>query len=110
MGTMASYSSFNAVNKPIIGDTVLINMLNCLLSLVAGFAVFTVIGYLVSIGSPVSDKVQSIGLAFVSYPAAIEQMKGANFWALLFGITLFCLGIDSSFSTLEATSTVIHDT
>ena len=110
MGTMASYASFNSVNKPIIGDTILINMANCLLSFVAGFAVFTVIGYLVFIGSPVSDKVQSIGLAFVSYPAAIEQMKGANFWAILFGITLFCLGIDSSFSTLEATSTVIHDT
>ena len=37
-------------------------------------------------------------------------MKGANFWAILFGFTLFFLGIDSSFSTLEATSTVLHDT
>jgi uncharacterized protein YacL len=37
-------------------------------------------------------------------------MKGANFWAVIFGLTLFMLGIDSSFSTLEATSTVIHDT
>jgi SNF family Na+-dependent transporter len=38
------------------------------------------------------------------------MMKGANFWAVIFGLTLFMLGIDSAFSTLEATSTVIHDT
>ena len=37
-------------------------------------------------------------------------MKGANFWAILFGFTLFFLGIDSSFSMLEATATVLHDT
>ena len=110
MGTMASYSSFNPINKPIIVDTILISVLNSILSIICGFTVFTVIGYLVTIGSPVSDKVQSIGLAFVSYPAAIETMKGANFWAILFGITLFCLGIDSAFSTLEATTTVLHDT
>ena len=55
MGTMAAYSSFNPINKPIIGDTVKINFANSLLSFIAGFAVFTVIGYLVTIGSPVSD-------------------------------------------------------
>jgi len=38
------------------------------------------------------------------------MMKGANFWALLFALTLFMLGIDSAFSTLEATTTVLHDT
>jgi SNF family Na+-dependent transporter len=110
MGTMASYASFNPKNKPIIGDTFTICLSNSLLSFIAGFAVFTVMGYLITVGSPVSDKLQSIGLAFVSYPAAIELMKGANFWAVIFGLTLFMLGIDSSFSTLEATSTVFHDT
>jgi len=37
-------------------------------------------------------------------------MPGSNFWAVLLGLTLFMLGIDSSFSAIEATSTVICDT
>lgn len=37
-------------------------------------------------------------------------MAGSNIWAVLLGLTLFLLGIDSAFSMVEATSTVICDT
>ena len=109
MGTMTSYSSFNPRNKPIIGDGIKIALTNALISFIAGFACFSVVGYLVERDSPVSDKVASIGLAFVAYPAAIETMTYPNFWAVILGITLFTLGIDSSFSMLEAVSTVMSD-
>ena len=109
MGTMTSYSSFNPTNKPIIGDGIKIALTNALISFIAGFACFSVVGYLVERDSPVSDKVASIGLAFVAYPAAIETMPSPNFWAIILGITLFTLGIDSSFSMLEAVSTVMSD-
>ena len=109
MGTMTSYSSFNPINKPIIGDGIKIALTNALISFIAGFACFSVVGYLVERDSPVSDKVASIGLAFVAYPAAIETMPSPNFWAIILGITLFTLGIDSSFSMLEAVSTVMSD-
>ena len=109
MGTMTSYSSFNPVNKPIIGDGFRIAFTNALISFFAGFACFSIVGYLVGQGSPVSDKVSSIGLAFVAYPAAIETMPSPNGWSLILGVTLFTLGIDSSFSMLEATATVMAD-
>ena len=109
MGTMTSYSSFNPVNKPIIGDGLKIAFTNALISFIAGFACFSTVGYLIGMNSPVSDKVSSIGLAFVAYPAAIETMPWPNFWAIILGITLFTLGIDSSFSMLEATATVMAD-
>ena len=109
MGTMTSYSSFNPINKPIIGDGIKIAFTNALISFIAGFACFSVVGYLVERESPVSDKVASIGLAFVAYPAAIETMTYPNFWAIILGVTLFTLGIDSSFSMLEAVSTVMSD-
>lgn len=109
MGTMTSYSSFNPVNKPIIGDGFKIAFTNALISFIAGFACFSIVGYLVGQDSPVSDKVSSIGLAFVAYPAAIETMPSPNLWAVILGITLFTLGIDSSFSMLEATATVMAD-
>jgi len=110
MGTMTSYSSFNPTNKPIIGDGFKIALINSCISVIAGFAVFSVVGYLKGIGSPVSDKVSSIGLAFVAYPAAIEQMPWANLWSIILSITLFTLGIDSAFSMLEAVATVMADT
>ena len=109
MGTMTSYSSFNDVNKPIIGDAFRIALTNSCISFCAGFAVFSVVGYLIGIGSPVSDKTASIGLAFVAYPAAIETMDAPNFWAFILAVTLFTLGIDSAFSMLEAASTAMQD-
>jgi len=51
-----------------------------------------------------------MGLAFIAYPSAIDTMDAPNFWAVLFGLTLYMLGIDSAFSMVEATSTVICDT
>ena len=109
MGTMTSYSSFNPIDKPIIGDGFKIAFINAGISFFAGFAVFSVVGYLVGIGSPVASETASIGLAFVAYPAAIETMPAPNFWAFILAVTLFTLGIDSSFSMLEACATVMQD-
>lgn len=109
MGSMTSYSSFNPVEKPIIGDGIKIAFINSFISFMAGFAVFSVVGYLIGIDSPVAEKTASIGLAFVAYPAAIETMPAPNLWAFILAVTLFTLGIDSSFSILEAAATVMQD-
>ena len=109
MGSMTSYSSFNPIDKPIIGDAFQIAFTNSGISFFAGFAVFSVVGYLMHIGSPVADKTASIGLAFIAYPAAIETLPGSNIWAFILAVTLFTLGIDSAFSILEAASTVMQD-
>ena len=109
MGVMTSYASYNPVDKPIIGDACKVAFGNSAFSFFAGFAVFSVVGYLVGIGSPVADKTASIGLAFVAYPAAIETMPAPNLWSFILSVTLFTLGIDSSFSMLEACATVMQD-
>ena len=57
MGTMTSYSSFNPIDKPIIGDGFKIAFINAGISFFAGFAVFSVVGYLIGIDSPVSGEV-----------------------------------------------------
>lgn len=109
MGVMTSYASYNRRNKPIIRDVMFISFGNCLLSFYAGFAVFSIVGYLRWLGSPVAQKTSSSGLAFVAYPAAAETMPGSNFWTLILGLTLFMLGIDTAFSLVEAISTVVYD-
>lgn len=47
---MTSYGSYNPVEKPIIMDSVIISISNCGFSFVAGFAVWSVVGYLEAIG------------------------------------------------------------
>lgn len=49
-------------------------------------------------------------MAFIAYPTACDLMKAPNLWAIMLSLTLFTLGIDSAFSMVEATSTVICDT
>ena len=109
-GVLTAQGSYNAYRKPVIFDTVLIAVINCSFSFLAGFAVFSVVGYLRHIGSPVSAEMDSFGLAFISYPTAVTQMGGANWWNLCLFLTFFTLGIDSTFATVEAVSTVVADT
>jgi len=107
---MTSYGSYNDIKKPIILDSFIISCCNCGFSFIAGFAVWAIVGYLEKQGTLKDTKTSSVGLAFITYPTAIDLMAGSNWWAFLLGSTLFMLGIDSSFSAIEATSTVICDT
>jgi len=110
MGIMTSYGSYNPVRKPIIMDNLIIAVSNSTVSFVSGFAVWSVVGYLEAKDSLAKGKVSSIGLAFIAYPTACDMMPASNVWAVILGLTLFLLGIDSAFSMVEATSTVICDT
>jgi NSS family neurotransmitter:Na+ symporter len=109
IGCMISYASYQPTDAPIITNGFAVSLGNSCFSFFAGFAVFSTVGYLVGLNSPVATKVSSIGLAFIAYPAAIETMPAANFWALLLSITLFTLGVDSAFAMVEGTVTVICD-
>jgi len=110
MGIMTSYASYNPENKPIIGPACQVAFGNSSLSFFAGFAVFSTVGYLKGIGSPVADKTAGMSLAFVAYPTAIETLPYSNGWAIMLALTLFTLGLDSAFSLIEAATTVIGDT
>lgn len=110
IGCMVSYASYQPKEAPIISNGFAVALTNSSFSFFAGFAVFSTVGYLVGIKSPVSGNVSSIGLAFVAYPTALETMPASNFWSLLLSITLFTLGVDSAFAMVEGTVTVICDT
>ena len=110
MGIMTSYASYNDPQKPIIGPACQVSFGNSALSFFAGFAVFSTVGYLKGIGSPIADKTSGMSLAFVAYPTALDTLPYSNGWAILLALTLFTLGLDSAFSLIEAATTVIQDT
>ena len=84
------------------------------MSLVSGFAIFGVLGFMAEqFGVEVKDVAKSgPGLAFMAFPQAILEMPGKQFqpaWAIAFFFMIFLLGLDTQFVGLEAMSTSILD-
>ncbi|KRJ97333.1 sodium- and chloride-dependent glycine transporter 2 isoform X2 [Drosophila yakuba] len=105
---MASFSNFRNNAR---WDTILIVSINVFTSILAGFVVFSVLGFLSEkSGIPVETVATGgAGLAFVTYPEAIGMLPVPQLWALMFFFMLFLLGIDSVFVQLEAIMTSILD-
>jgi len=104
MGTLIVYASYLPKNSDITANAFMTSLANCGTAFFAGFAVFSTLGYLAqSMGVGVPEVATSgLGLAFVTYPAAINLLPvaGVLFGALFF-LLLLTLGIDSAFSQIE---------
>ncbi|WOF16425.1 hypothetical protein F1737_06765 [Methanoplanus sp. FWC-SCC4] len=81
-------------------------------SFVAGFAVFSALGYLAHTnGVAVTEVVKGgIELVFVAYPAAISAMPLLpEVFGIMFFLMIVMLGIDSAFSMVDSTSCALQD-
>ena len=67
--------------KIIFRDTLVICFGNCLTSFTAGFAIFSVLGFMAKeLGLKIEDvAVDGGGLAFVAYPDLVTRLPGAPF-------------------------------
>ncbi len=114
-GILIAYASFRPKGSDVVNNAYMTSFANCGFSFLAGFAVFSTLGYLgVSLGQPIADlQTTSFGLAFTSYPTAVEEFPGSVFLQALLGLGFFLmlltLGIDSAFSIVEAVSTAMKD-
>ncbi|CAK1549706.1 unnamed protein product [Leptosia nina] len=103
-GGLVSMASFNKFNYDYLRSSIIIPVVCCGTSILAGFVVFSVLGFAAErAGVPIGEVATAgPGLAFVTYPAAVSMMPAPNFWAITFFTMLFFLGIDSMFVTIEA--------
>ncbi|PSN52584.1 Sodium- and chloride-dependent glycine transporter 2 [Blattella germanica] len=110
-GSLVTLSSYNRFNNNCHRDAFFVCITNTATAILAGFVVFSILGFLAKeLGVDVQDVVQSgPGLAFVTYPEAVLHMPVPHLWAILFFIMLFTLGIGSQFAGLEAMNTAIID-
>ncbi|XP_030649144.1 sodium-dependent proline transporter [Chanos chanos] len=111
VGGLLSMASYNKFDNNVIRDTLVITVGNCATSFFAGFAIFSVLGHMawrkgVKVAE-VADK--GPGLAFVAYPEALALLPGSVFWAIMFFLMLFMLGIDTLFGNMEGISTAVLD-
>jgi len=114
-GILIAYASYMPRGSDVTNNAYITSFANCGFSFLAGFAVFSTLGYLgVALNTPIGDlKATSFGLAFTSYPTAIENIPGGNvvqcLMAFAFFLMLLTLGVDSAFSIIEAVATAMYD-
>jgi len=110
-GIMIAYASYLPEKANITRNALLTAFINSGYSLFAGFAVFSVLGFMsTSQGEPISAVVsQSIGLAFVAYPKAVSLMPGGNIFGAIFFLCLVVAGLSSSISIVEAFTSAMVD-
>jgi len=111
-GVMIGYGSYLGRRAEVTNSALITGLANCGTSFFAGFAVFSMLGYLARVqGLPVPDVTESgTGLAFIVYPTAISQLPAfAGLFGVIFFVTLLTLGIDSAFALQEAFTTGLYD-
>ncbi|XP_063874899.1 sodium-dependent serotonin transporter-like isoform X1 [Scylla paramamosain] len=110
-GTLLALSSYNKFSNNCYRDALLTSSINCLTSFLAGFVIFSVLGYMANVQNKDISEVgeEGPGLVFTVYPEAIATMTGSVFWSIIFFLMLITLGLDSTFGGLEAMITGLCD-
>lgn len=111
-GIMMAYASYLPPKSDIANNALIIALADAGTAFLAGFAVFSTLGYYTyTEGIPI-DKIisSSIPLAFITFPTIINEFPiFRQLFGVLFFLMLFFLGIDSAFSLVEAFSCGIID-
>ncbi|KAM9820365.1 sodium- and chloride-dependent GABA transporter 2-like [Neosynchiropus ocellatus] len=111
LGSLTALGSYNNYNNNCYKDSFLLCLLNSCTSFLAGFAIFSVLGFMakeqhVNI-STVAES--GPGLAFIAYPRAVAMMPFPQLWAVCFFLMIIMLGLDTQFVSLEALMTSVTD-
>ncbi|KAM3605499.1 uncharacterized protein V6R79_026299 [Siganus canaliculatus] len=111
MGTLNVLGSYNQYNNNCYKDCVWICLLNSGTSFVAGFVVFSVLGFMAREHGVTVDAVADSGpgLAFITYPQATALMPLPQLWTVCFFLMLILLAIDTHFVTVESIITSVSD-
>jgi NSS family neurotransmitter:Na+ symporter len=113
-GIMITYASFLKKKSDINNNAFIISLADAGTSFLAGFTVFSVVGYLamqkgIGIGT-LGGQIAGPNLTFITYPTAISLLPfAAAFFGSIFFVALLTFGIDSAFSMIEPMSASLKD-
>jgi len=122
MGVMTAYSSFTKSGS-VACDEKVVALSDVSIAFLSGFVIYGVLGFLsgetkshipdgdtmVAYDDWLSPSTAGPNLVFVAFPTALLQFKASAFFSAIFFFALFTLGIDSAFSMIEASCTVLAD-
>ncbi|KAI4813781.1 hypothetical protein KUCAC02_003009 [Chaenocephalus aceratus] len=111
LGFLTSLGSYNTFNNDCYKDCFYLCLLNSATSIVSGFAIFSILGFMTNEqGVDISEVAQSgPGLAFIVYPRAVAMMPMPQVWSVCFFLMIILLGLDSQFVGLECLMTSLTD-
>ncbi|KAL7390521.1 hypothetical protein ABVT39_022776 [Epinephelus coioides] len=111
LGFLTSLGSYNTYNNDCYRDCFFLCLLNSATSIVSGFAIFSVLGFMTKEqGVDISEVAESgPGLAFIVYPRAVAMMPMPQVWSVCFFLMIILLGLDSQFVGLECLMTSLTD-
>jgi NSS family neurotransmitter:Na+ symporter len=110
---MITYASFLKKKSDLTNNAFIISLADAGTSFLAGFTVFSVVGYLSAtqgIGiTALGDSIAGPNLTFITYPTAISLLPfAAAFFGVIFFVALLNFGIDSAFSMIEPIAEAAH--
>ncbi|KAM9349534.1 sodium- and chloride-dependent betaine transporter-like [Symphorus nematophorus] len=111
LGTLNVLGSYNEYKNNCYRDCLWLCLLNSGTSFVAGFVVFSVLGFMAQKQGVTVDSVAESGpgLAFIAYPQATALMPLPQFWAVCFFLMLIFLCVDTHFVAVECSITSVSD-
>lgn len=110
-GIMITYSSYVGRRTDMTGSGLVVGLSNSGFELLAGIGVFAALGFMAQASGVAVDEVadEGLGLAFVAFPAIInEAPAGALIGVLFFGSLVFA-GLTSLVSVIEVVISAVRD-
>ncbi|XP_055870771.1 sodium-dependent proline transporter-like [Biomphalaria glabrata] len=110
-GSLTAMASYNKFEDNVLRDSILIPIINCLTSFYAGFAIFSILGFMANTKGVDIEHVttEGAGLVFVTYPEALSELPLPQIWSIAFFFMMICLGLGTQFPSVETVITALQD-
>ncbi|GGL38960.1 sodium-dependent transporter [Phycicoccus endophyticus] len=110
-GIMITYSSYVSRRTDMTGSGLVVGFANSGFELLAGIGVFAALGFMAQANGVPVDEVASdgLGLAFVAFPAIINEAPAGGLIGVLFFGSLVFAGVTSLVSVIEVVISAVRD-
>ncbi|CAL2034844.1 unnamed protein product [Caenorhabditis brenneri] len=110
-GALIALGSHNKFDHNCFKDAITMCFINGCTSITAGFAVFSILGYMSHVAQKdIAEIVKpGVGLAFLAYPEVASNLPMKQVFAVLFFLMITILGLDSQVCMMEGLFTALED-